>query len=91
MDGINWEDVGKVTGSTKGVDIDAFGFGPTDMFSFVRLTDDPNEGDIDGETVGADIDAIAAISTTVIPIPAAAWLFGSGLIGLIGLARRKKS
>jgi hypothetical protein len=25
----------------------------------------------------------------VIPIPAAVWLFGSGLIGLIGLARRK--
>jgi hypothetical protein len=91
MDGNTWFDVGVVSGSTKGVDIDAFGFGPTDMFRFVRLTDDPDEGNIDGETVGADIDAIAAISTAVIPIPAAVWLFGSGLIGLIGLARRKKS
>ena len=27
---------------------------------------------------------------SAIPIPAAAWLFGSGLIGLIGVARRKK-
>ena len=27
----------------------------------------------------------------VVPIPAAVWLFGSGLIGLIGIARRKKS
>lgn len=27
----------------------------------------------------------------VIPIPAALWLFGSGLIGLIGIARRKKT
>ena len=26
----------------------------------------------------------------VVPVPAAAWLFGSGLIGLIGVARRKK-
>lgn len=26
----------------------------------------------------------------VVPIPAAVWLFGSGLIGLIGIARRKK-
>ena len=26
-----------------------------------------------------------------VPIPAAAWLFGSGLIGLIGLVRRKKA
>ena len=27
----------------------------------------------------------------IVPTPAAAWLFGSGLIGLIGLARRKKA
>jgi len=27
----------------------------------------------------------------LVPVPAAAWLFGSGLIGIIGLARRKKS
>ena len=26
----------------------------------------------------------------VVPLPAATWLFGSGLIGLIGVARRKK-
>ena len=26
-----------------------------------------------------------------VPVPAAIWLFGSGLIGLIGLARRKKA
>jgi len=25
-----------------------------------------------------------------VPLPAAAWLFSSGLIGLIGLSRRKK-
>jgi len=28
---------------------------------------------------------------TVVPVPAAVWLFGSGLIGLIGIARRKKA
>ena len=32
---------------------------------------------------------IGTAETTVVPIPAAFWLFGSGLIGLIGLARRK--
>jgi hypothetical protein len=28
---------------------------------------------------------------TVVPIPAAAWLFGSGLLGLVGVARHKKT
>ena len=37
------------------------------------------------------VTAAATTSVTVVPIPAAAWLFGSGLIGLIGLARRKKA
>ena len=27
--------------------------------------------------------------TTVVPVPAAVWLFGSGLLGLIGIARKK--
>jgi len=30
-------------------------------------------------------------SVTVVPIPAAVWLFGSGLLGLVGVARRKKT
>ncbi len=34
--------------------------------------------------------AIGTYSIAAVPIPAAAWLFGSGLIGLIGIARRKK-
>jgi hypothetical protein len=29
------------------------------------------------------------INPAPVPIPAAAWLFGSGLLGLIGIARRK--
>jgi len=29
--------------------------------------------------------------TSPVPIPAAAWLFGSGLVGLAGIARRKKA
>jgi hypothetical protein len=31
------------------------------------------------------------VSFTPVPIPAAAWLFGSGLLGLIGISRRKKA
>ncbi len=29
--------------------------------------------------------------TQVVPVPPAAWLFGSGLMGLIGIAGRKKT
>ncbi len=31
--------------------------------------------------------SITAFSATVVPVPAAVWLFGSGLLGLIGFAR----
>jgi len=37
----------------------------------------------DNISITADIAAV--------PVPAAAWLFGSGLLGLIGVARRKKA
>jgi len=33
----------------------------------------------------------ALVRASVVPVPAAVWLFGSGLIGLAGLARRKQS
>ena len=31
------------------------------------------------------------IEISQVPVPAAVWLFGSGLIGLVGIARRKKA
>ena len=31
------------------------------------------------------------VKVSVVPIPSAAWLFGSGLIGLVSIARRKKT
>ncbi len=32
-----------------------------------------------------------SFDTSVVPIPAAVWLFGSGLLGLIGFSKRKKA
>ena len=31
-----------------------------------------------------------ACQVAAVPVPAAVWLFGSGLLGLVGIARRKK-
>ncbi|HKK70781.1 MAG TPA: hypothetical protein VKA86_06155 [Candidatus Krumholzibacteria bacterium] len=63
-DGSTWFDVGKVFGSTSGIDLDTYGFGPEDVFTFVRLTDDPDDGGSSGRTVGADIDAVGAIASS---------------------------
>ena len=32
-----------------------------------------------------------SLAVPQVPVPAAVWLFGSGLLGLIGMARRKKA
>ena len=49
-----------------------------------------------GANVGCQVDAyIDNVSITAdiaaVPVPAAVWLFGSGLLGLVGVARRKKA
>ena len=72
-DNVTWYSVGKITGSTSGIDIDAFGFSSVDNFRFIKLIDDPSEGGQTGASVGADIDAVGAISTVevtteVVPI-----------------------
>lgn len=35
--------------------------------------------------------AVRSGDVSAVPVPAAAWLFGSGLIGLVGVARRKRA
>ncbi len=87
-DGANWSPVGKVFGSTAGIDLDAFGFGTGSAFFYVRLTDDGAEGDQSGVSVGADIDAVGAISTRAVPEPGTLVLVA---IGVAGLSMRRRS
>ncbi len=90
-DGADWHPVGSVGGATAGIDLDQFGFGRSSAFSWVRLQDDPSADGQSGPTVGADIDAVGAISTRLvaIPLPGTLALFGVGLAAAgAGLRRR---
>jgi hypothetical protein len=64
------------------------------------FTDDSIAGSpmIDGPFVGLSVNfdigsghSLTVLSISNVPVPAAVWLFGSGLIGLIGISRRKKA
>jgi hypothetical protein len=75
-DGIVWTSVGTVGGLSNRIDIDAFGFTPQDRLAFVRLTD-LRQGDRNSLTVGADIDAVGALSS----VPAD--IYTPGGLGLV--------
>jgi hypothetical protein len=93
-DGTTWLSVGAVGGATAGIDIDAFGHGSGSSFAYVRLTDN---GDLDGQTgatVGADIDAVGAITTrrvTLVPEPGALALLGAAIVGMTLVSRRRRA
>ena len=62
VDGVTFVNVGIVGGLNDTVDLDAAGFGPRDRFAFVQLTD-LAQGTSTTGAVGADIDAVGALST----------------------------
>jgi hypothetical protein len=69
-DGDGFYEVGTVAGATSAIDIDATftGFAAGQLrFNAVQLIDDPNEGNPTGAAVGADIDAVGALSSIRVP------------------------
>lgn len=54
-------------------------------YALVSAPDDYRITFTDGVTTGRTL----AIDVAPVPVPAAVWLFGSGLLGLVGFARRR--
>ena len=78
------------TGDFQQTENDAFATAISTSFTLTTgadleffIKDGPNGYEFSGDNLGG-------ISLATIPIPAAVWLFGSGLLGLVGMARRKK-
>ena len=75
------------------ITLDIGHFGPTP--SFIGWINDVDIGSMEFFASGTNsfeaIDNVILSNTiSAVPVPAAAWLFGSGIIGLIGFVRRKK-
>lgn len=90
--------------SNDPADLSAFiGTGTFDIIQDMTITlddlsGDPGYGyfDIDNALSTSEqglffYDYVPFITEPLVPVPAAVWLFGSGLIGLIAMARRKKA
>jgi hypothetical protein len=90
----------------KGVDVgDTFGFlspdGPLTQNSAVFTASNSFTGNLAYDLMVVKVDFALSADSAVgisgfvqqlpVPIPAAVWLFGSGLLGLVGIARRKKA
>jgi hypothetical protein len=80
-----------VTLKNGGVVLDSFTFNaPDDVLAFVGVSSSTVFDRMEiVDTTGTIDDEFFGEFYSAVPLPAAVWLFGSGLIGLFGLAKRK--
>jgi hypothetical protein len=80
-------DTGLANGLLTSLDFTIFDNNPTDILEanvdFIRFADDIQF------TSSGSKGKFYSGTTTVVPLPASAWLFVSGLLGLVGMQRRK--
>ncbi|MGD2136831.1 MAG: VPLPA-CTERM sorting domain-containing protein [Gammaproteobacteria bacterium] len=97
-DGIAWEDLGTFYNNNDAIDLSAYvsSFGAVNYVRTQALGVDilcqlnPGSCTTPVYDNAMEILAISGIpSTAAVPLPAALWLFGPGLAGLIALARRR--
>jgi hypothetical protein len=85
--------LGAVPGSTNlyGTGIDQSGVALNQQVSLYGVTGNSSAGKLQSYLLGSNLSLSNAgvLSVSSVPLPAAVWLFGSGLLGLIGVGRRK--
>jgi len=78
----------------------AMGNAPATLYDLTHIFDTPLTGtDFIFTNINADTNTplylyefyISSMEVTAVPVPAAAWLFASGVLGLVGAARRRNS
>ena len=86
MSGIAWEgNANGIANVTCGVDC-AVGDSFTLTYSATVPASDPGFGG-----VRYNLNLVGTVGASAVPVPAAVWLFGSGLVGLAGVARSRKT
>ncbi len=85
--------VGPVTSSNYFIGFESEPVGPVVIHTDSSFASSGWTLDDPGSAFNYDADATYADFTLVsqVPVPAAVWLFGSGLLGLVGMARRKNA
>jgi hypothetical protein len=71
------------------IDLSDFGIGVGESVSSVLVI----TGELNSDLAPATLTLVGALNNgvTPIPVPAAVWMFGTGLIGLVGVARRRNA